>query len=263
VLTEAVISALRPIHFRGKLRLLNPIAPKEGVRATCIFGSPMSLDLADEIQRDIYLGTYEPIETQWVRSWLKPGMCVVDAGANIGYFSALAADCVGQHGRVISIEPNPTLHRKLERTMQSAPVERSTVFCGGLSEQSGSLSLYLPKNEDSHNATMIAHSGAGQAVSVPVKTLDECLEDWSIETVHLLKVDVEGHENAVFRGAKKAIGAGRIRAILCEFNDPWLRLSGSSQLDLYKSLVELGFVDLHQKSSFGHPVENRFFVFSR
>ena len=89
---------------------------------------------------------------------------------------------------------------------------------------------------------MVANA-EGKPISVAVRTLDDCLADWKVDRVDLLKVDVEGHEPKVFAGAAKALAEGRIRAILCEFNDYWLRQAGSSPQALWQTLAAKGFVD--------------------
>ncbi len=93
-----LVQLLRPFSFRGKYRLLTALIPKQGQREACIFGVRSTLDLSDLIQRFIYLGCYEPLETAAVRKVLRPGMTFVDAGANIGYFTWLAARLVGPTG---------------------------------------------------------------------------------------------------------------------------------------------------------------------
>ena len=104
---------------------------------------------------------------------------------------------------------------------------------------------------------MVAHNGVSQ-IRVPVKTLDRCMEDWRIDKIDLMKIDVEGHEPRVFEGAASALGAGRIRALLCEFNDPWLRLAGSSARQLHAFLLEAGFTDVEGDPTFSDSLENRF-----
>src|SRR4029079_6897726 len=103
MLVDPLISLLRPIWFRGKLRLLDPRTAKTGQRTAKVFGCKMNLDLSDLIQRRIYLGCYEPAETAFFRKILRPGHKVVDVGANVGYFTALAASLVGPGGAVVGI----------------------------------------------------------------------------------------------------------------------------------------------------------------
>lgn len=257
-LPDWLASTLRPHPFRGKLRLLDALVPHQGQRCAEVFRSRMELDLMDEIQRMIYLGTYEPIETAFVRQWLKPGMTFVDVGANVGYFTALAADCVGQEGAVYAIEPQPDIHKHLERMVEKNGLLNVCTVCGGLSDKPGKLPLYLPADPAAgHNATMTAHSTT-RCVSVPVYTLDHCMSEWGIYQIDLLKIDVEGHEPQVLRGAQRAFAERRIKAVLCEFNDFWLRFAGSSAQDLYRTFIDAGFEDLQGEPCFTEEIQNRF-----
>jgi hypothetical protein len=91
MLGEAIVNVGRGFHFRGKGRLLDKIVPPSGIRVCKVFGSTFTLDLSDVVQRQIYLGTFEPKETAIIRSRLRPGMTFLDVGANVGYYTALAA----------------------------------------------------------------------------------------------------------------------------------------------------------------------------
>ena len=95
MIVENVIELLRPYWFSGKGRLLKALGPSSGRVHSRIFGFDMELELQDSIQRQVYLGIFEPWETRFVTQYLQPGMTFLDVGANIGYFTALAASRVG------------------------------------------------------------------------------------------------------------------------------------------------------------------------
>jgi len=242
MIRDALIGTLRPIHFRGKLRMLGGIAPKRGERTARVFGCDMRLDLGEAIQRWIYLGAFEPEETAVVRDWLRPGMTFLDVGANVGYFTLLGASRVGRSGRVFAVEPSPYAYGRLSGTVRANGLSQVRTFQMGLSSADGELPLYLPPESDGfHSPSMSA--GWENRVTVPVRRLDDCLDEWGVETVDLVKMDVEGHESHILEGASRSLASGRIRAVLCEFNDYWLRQQGSSPEALYETLVRAGFVD--------------------
>ncbi len=249
-LSDGLSHMLRPYPFRGKLRLLDALTPRAGQRSVRIFDTEMDLDLGDSIQRQIYLGAYEPRETALARAWLRPGMTFVDVGANVGYFTALAASCVGRSGRIFAIEPQPYAHERLAEMISRNALAQARTLWGGLSDAAGELPLYMPSETASeHNATMGPHAN-DRRISVPVKTLDDCMAEWGIERIDLMKVDVEGHEPKVFDGAAGALKAGRIQAVLCEFNDFWLRHAGGGAQELYDRLLRAGFVDTQGEAHF-------------
>lgn len=260
MLREALIDALRPFHFRGKLRLLGGIAPREGERTVRVFGYDMRLDLAEAIQRWIYLGAFEPQETAEVRRRLKPGMTFLDVGANVGYFTLLAASRVGREGRVFSVEPSPYAYERLTASVRANGLSQVKAFQMGLSARAGELNLYVPPASDGfHSPTMSA--GWETVVRVPVRPLDDCLDEWGVNAVDLMKLDVEGHEAQILEGASRSLAAGRIRAMLCEFNDHWLRQQGSSPGELHDALLRVGFEDPEGKPEFApYGCETRLLV---
>jgi len=238
---DRVVGVIRPWRFRGKLRLLGALAPRKGRRRVRLFGTPLELDLADEIQRQAYLGCFEPEETAWVRRLLRPGMTFLDVGANVGYFTLLASSLVGATGRVVAVEPSPSAFAALARA--TADLGNVSAVPVGLSDSSGTLALYVPPEaHGNHAPTMIATPG-WQEVRVEVLTLDELTARHGLERIDLLKLDVEGHEARILGGAVRALSERRIGAVLCEFNDYWLRQAGSSPAEVWRMLSDHGFRD--------------------
>jgi FkbM family methyltransferase len=240
-LLDTSIDLLRPLHFPGKVRLLDKFVPKTGERCVDIFGGKMRLDLSDHGQRWIYLGNFEPEETRWVKEWLRLGMTVVDVGANVGYYTMLAASCVGRTGKVYSVEPSPYASALLHELVARNALTQVVIFQSALGRSPGNGILYSPP-EGNHSPSMVPSDHTG-GTSVPVNTLDDCLRSCGIEQVDLLKIDVEGFEPQVLAGAKESLGTGKIRAILCELNDWWLRRADSSAAELYNTIISAGFSD--------------------
>jgi FkbM family methyltransferase len=263
---ERVVDSLRPIPFRGKRRLLGALVPRTGERVAKVFGYDVKLDLAEHVQRDVYLGTFEPEDTRRVRRFLRPGMTVADVGAHVGYYTLLAASCVGAQGRVLSFEPNPRSSARLEATVRANGLTHVRTFRVALSSSEGSRELFSSGDPAaSLNASLHGSPDRGgnenpAKESVPTRTLDACCAEVGVERIDLLKIDVEGHEPEAFRGAKTLIAAGKIDAVLCELNDYWLREAGSSARELHRWLVAAGFDDVDGEPAFAHgAVVNRFF----
>ena len=256
-LPDPLLEILRPIHFRGKARLLNSVAPNSGLKTARVFGTTFHLDLADFIQRQIYLGTAEPQETRLVKQYLKPGMTFVDVGANVGYYTALAAKLVGPAGRVIAFEPSPYAFERLSAMVSANRLRQVTVINAGLSDKAGRLNIYVGIGSHNHAPTMVAHENAS-VHEVNVLTLDEEMDRLGIKRIDLMKVDVEGYEPKVLRGATRLLETMSISAILCEFNKAWLIKAGSSVKALEEIIDNAGFNERGRKDS-NSALENRFF----
>jgi FkbM family methyltransferase len=240
-LRDKFINLLRPHWFRGKGRILNVLVPHRGERSAVIFGNKMQLDLGDYIQRNIFLGTYEPAETAILKKKLKKGFCFVDIGANVGYFTALAASIVGSQGTVIAVEPSPYAFNRLKNLVDQNKLRQVKLLSLGLSCKSGEKTLFLNlESHLNHAPTMISHPG-GIPQTVLVRTLDAILLDEGVHHVDLLKIDIEGYEMIALSGAIQSLSNRKIKAIICEFNDYWLRAGGSSPQELYNFLLGYGY----------------------
>jgi FkbM family methyltransferase len=241
VFSDLLVRLLRPVWFRGKARLLSAVTPDRGTRAARVFGARIELDLSDYVQRMMYLGCYEPGETRTLLRYLRPGMTVVDVGANAGYFTYLAAARVGRSGRVLAVEPLPPVYRNLAAAVRDNRLDRVTVVNTALGRVAGSLPLFVPPAAHGNCAPTLVPVPGWEPVLVPVRPLDAVLDECAIDRVDLLKLDVEGFEAEVLAGADRALRSGQVRAVLCEFNDWGLRQNGSSPRDLWDVLAEYGF----------------------
>jgi FkbM family methyltransferase len=249
-------------YFRGKARLQQWLLRRSGVERVTVFGYEMSLDLADVIQRDIYSGLYEPFESRWLKDFLRPGMTVVDVGANIGYYTWLASQRVGPTGRVVAIEPGPYAFERLQRVIRENGVHNVEGYHLALSDQPGRGTLYVPAAEEgNYNPSLTPYLQSMSPVEIQIDRLDDLLDRLQIATVDLIKIDVEGHELGVFQGAVRAVRENRIAAVLCEFNEGYQACAGSSCEDLEQWLADKRFTLAKRfPSKWGSKVHNRLYV---
>jgi FkbM family methyltransferase len=240
--TAALVRLIAPIPGAWRLSsFVDRIAPGSGTVEARLFGLPISLDLSDYMQRSIYVGGYELEETALMRAFVKRGMTVVDIGANVGYYTALAAKLVGDKGRVLSFEPSAPAFAKL-RGMVDSRCSQVTLFNVALGAREDSLTLYLPPDEEHNlNPSMYEYRTGMVPVTVPVTTLDSVLD--GIERVDFLKIDVEGYEPLVLRGGIQSLQRGRIRNILYESNPRMLALANTSPQELYEQLLGMGYFE--------------------
>lgn len=194
-------------------------------------------------------GIYEPAVTRAFRTRLRPGMTVVDVGANIGYFSLLSASLVGSTGSVIAVEPNPRNVKALYASAARNGFRHVHVFQAAASDECGLLFL----NVDSSNGTVSPAKGDIDDMlsreTVPALTLDTIIEP--SRRVDLIKLDTEGAEYKVLRGARKFLSASR-PTIISEFSPGQLQCISAVTPEKYLEL----FVDLgYQISILGESAE--------
>jgi len=244
MVADLFVQALRPLAFRGKPRLLNLFIPHQGERIVTAHGCQFRLDLGEYIQRSVYFGTFEAEEARVVARLLKPGQTFVDAGANIGYFTALAASRVGPAGRILSVEPSTMAFLKLERLIRDNHLNQVILHHGALGDTPGESPLYLDESRrDNHNfsPSLVPQGDRFTLETVPVTTLDALAEKHALDRIDLLKIDVEGHEPHVLAGAARLIHQQRIRSVFCEVDEYNLHAAGSSAERLLKQFDALGF----------------------
>lgn len=175
------------------------------------------------------LGRYEPETTQYFKKTIRPGMTMVDVGANLGYFSRLAAELVGQTGHVYAFEPdadNFLLLRENIKRFKNVHIVQSAV-----SDREGTVTFYLSSKMGMHS--LLEKNGNGRSVTVPSTTLDRLYEKTDI---HFVKMDVEGAETAVFRGMRKLLL--RKPVVVFEYN-PWDSKSLVDELEKSHSIFRI------------------------
>ena len=240
---EWVVSTFRPLTVRGKGFVFDRVTPHAGLRHARVAGSSaMSLDLANAIHRQIYMGCFANAMTRWAKALLRPGGSFLDVGAHAGYFSLIAADRVGRDGRVIAVEPNPVVFATLRAHLAANAIAHVEACHWGLAERAGSVSLHVPGADScrDYNATLLRRP-EWTPVEIPVRRLDDCLDDWSVERIDLMKIDVEGAEPRVLAGGAAHLANGIVRYVMIEINGPRLVEAGSSPAALVDDLAALGF----------------------
>lgn len=156
----------------------------------------------------------EPAVLRYIQRALKPGDTFVDSGANIGFYSVVASKAVGSTGRVIAVEMMPSTATLLREHLAMNECSNSTVAEVALSSQAGrKVRAFIPDGQWGQ-ATIGAQAQGrkGTNITVETTTLDLLLADF--QKVRLMKMDLEGVEADVLRGASAALQ--RIDAIIFE-----------------------------------------------
>jgi len=138
---------------------------------------------------------------------IRPGEAAVDVGANKGSFLPSLSWAAGP-GKVVAFEPQPALAEYLRRACRAARLTNVVVEASGVSDRAGSLTLHVPgagvASPGASFEPAIAALSPGRDLSIPVVTLDEYFRS-ETRRIAAIKVDVEGHELAVLRGAQEIL----------------------------------------------------------
>ena len=183
-------------------------------------------------------GVYEPEAVEFLIRRLKPASVLVDVGANIGAFTVPIA--LRTSSRVIAIEASPRLTDYLRENVQRNRLPNVDVVHAAATDRDGqSVSFYdAPPQKFGMGSLMDRFHTAEQRV--PARTVDSLLLERRIDRVDFMKIDVEGFEANVLRGAQRLLTAGS-PIVLFEFCDWAEEQSGNGVGETQRILMERGY----------------------
>lgn len=203
-------------------------------------------DPASGLERSILLdGNFEGELLAIFRNFVRPGSFCVDIGANIGCFTLVLADLCGPAGHVLSVEPSSRIRRRLEANLALNGLSNVTVLSCALSENSGgNATLHIPNpEEDNQGAASLfsSHLGSGTLTeTVTIQSLDDVLASDSHRPCTLIKMDVEGSEMPILKGAKKLLQQDR-PVLIFEYNPETWQAARTSWEECQSLLSEFGY----------------------
>jgi FkbM family methyltransferase len=193
------VPALRRLYFAAFCRLVRG----RTVIAT-IDGSSYELDLGETIDVAVYLGRWEPDVSAALSRYCRPGMTVLDIGANIGAHTLPIGRLVTKSGAVYAFEPMEFAFRKLSRNVSLNDLPQVHPVHAALGEAPAE-GLVL-----NYRASWQTTGGrADHASTVDVIRLDDWCRAHGVDNVGLIKIDVDGNEFAAFTGGAELIGRCR------------------------------------------------------
>jgi FkbM family methyltransferase len=174
----------------------------------------------DEYQRRIFLtGDYETGTLYFMEQVLRPGDIFIDAGANLGLMTIHASHLVGKQGAVVAFEPSPVICRRLRQNLILNSCDNVEVHEIALGDERRMTTLYEDPRANIGQASLIRTPGTVPLTEVSVHRLDDCIQPIHRPRIRLIKIDVEGYELPVLRGARELLTT-EPRPILCvEYGD--------------------------------------------
>jgi FkbM family methyltransferase len=197
------------------------------------------------------LGTAEPDMQAALKILLQPGMTVYDLGANVGFISMIAAHLVGSKGRVISFEPLPANARQIKYNASLNNFSHIVVREEAISDAEGEALFQttdFPTTGRLENGHL--HQEKSGEVPVRVRALDVVIAEARLPLPDLIKMDVEGAETGVLKGAVKTL-ATRRPIMLIELhgtNEPVARLLEEQNYKAHVLGSNAQILDVHWNS---------------
>jgi FkbM family methyltransferase len=176
-------------------------------------GVSLFLDPNDLIGRAILRsGRWQPAVWKSISDGLSSGAIFFDVGAHIGYESLRASVQIGDRGKVIAFEPNPATLGQLRANISASKATNIIVEPIACADQEGRLTLYDSTSEGNSGASSLSLSNADEtgkgalpSYVVRARPIDDVAEELAVDRLDVMKVDVEGAEVLVLRGARKTL----------------------------------------------------------
>jgi FkbM family methyltransferase len=196
------------------------------------------------------LGTYERPEVRYLRRWLRPGDGFLDVGGHVGYFALLAAACVGPRGRVLAVEPTAGSAAVLRQNVDLNGFRWATVIEAAATDFDGQDALSVSGLDPMFNS-LHREDAPAEAVSVAVnaRRLDSIMAEGGWFPVAGIKIDAEGAEGEVLRGATQLLDRNPSLFVIFEVSGESGRRLRST-LDAIHLLTSRGY-DLYALSAMG------------
>jgi FkbM family methyltransferase len=190
---------------------------------------------------------HEEFTTKLFKEVVKEGDVVVDLGANLGYFTLLAAKLAGKRGKVYSFEPEPRNYNYLLKNIELNGYDNVFAIPKAVSDRSGKVKLYVCPYDSGHH-TINQYDGIKaykpdftddkkDFVEVETVTLDEFFEGMK-QSISVIKMDVEGAEMLALSGMDRVIRDSKNMKMFVEFFPLLIKEMGGSPEEFICRLLE-------------------------
>jgi len=183
---------------------------------------------------NIYAGLHEFVDMAFLLHYIRPDDLFVDIGANVGSYTVLACAAAGASG--VAFEPVPQTYRRLVENIRINNIQDRVEFVNkGVGDKKGSVAF--SSDLDTTNHALAPDEQRNSAIPVDLVILDDFLGD---KKPDMLKIDVEGYETLVLRGAGRILSDKQLNAVIMELNGSGGRY-GFDELEILSLMLEYGF----------------------
>jgi FkbM family methyltransferase len=217
---------------------------KKTVHQRLIGGGRMILDTNDTLAQQIRCEeTFEPEVRREIVRIASRGVNVIDIGANIGYYTVLTSELIGPEKRVFSFEPQARMVAKLRRNIELNAQGNVEVFPFALADAPGTVTFHVPSEGNEGFGSMRANGrfDVMKTVEVATQRLDDVLSELGTPKIGLVKMDAEGAELLILRGATQLLSSPDKPSLIFEANESNCKPFGYCVFDLLQFVHGFGY----------------------
>ncbi|MGQ9721539.1 MAG: FkbM family methyltransferase, partial [Candidatus Jordarchaeum sp.] len=159
----------------------------------------------------------EPLSTQMMKRIIKDDDVIIDIGANLGYYALLEAK-FARNGKVFAIEPVPSNVDLLIKNTKLNKYSNIKIFQYAIGDKNGKEKMYISNKSNWASLTKISDTNIINVLDVPVITLDTFVKRFVDKYPTLVRMDVEGYEYNIIKGAKKLLESNKPLRLFIEFH---------------------------------------------
>lgn len=236
-------------YILARLRKQYEVKAKTGEMVVTRFSPTVTVRLhpRGEIAKLVYTSSFEKDLIGEVIAFLRPGMLVVDVGANCGLYSLIASQCLGKTGEVWAFEPASDMVQLFRANQRANRTKIVKLFAMALGDKVNQTVMLLcePGQGDGYRYVDFGSTEQKKVVvaieKVPESTLDSVWRKNGKPQIDFIKIDVEGGELRVLKGATVVLKQHDNLVILMENSAFGLARVGDDQIKLYTFMMSLGY----------------------
>ena len=228
------------IQRKTKKLIREYILNKEFVKKTK-YGFKIKLDVSRDVDKHFYWGEFEIEIIEFLRTLLKRSSVFFDIGANIGIYSLLASKNILAGGKIFAFEPADWAYNRLTENIRINAVKNIETLKLAVSDFTGSNQFYVCEDDAYNSLISTPMKQVQKVIKINSIRLDDfCLKN-NIKDIDILKIDVEGADFLVLKGAKNILRSDHSPIIICEFNRSITNGIKSSQDEFVFFMKELSY----------------------
>jgi FkbM family methyltransferase len=232
--------SMKGVHRQVVRHFVWPYYARLARGEVCVRGLRMFLP-QDPDSLGYLMGTFEQHTCELFDRLIEEGMTVVDAGANIGFYSLLAARKVGPTGRVFAFEPEPANFALLGKNVEINGYRNIQTFPEALTTKKGRVALYISREGSGSHSIYRDNAVSSENIEVESISFDDFWEAEGRPSIGFIKMDIEGAEAAALEGMQRFLNATPSLTMISEFFPGALRAAGTEPESYLRRLAALGF----------------------